>query len=540
MFVRSRGAALAVAMVGGLVACGGARTAGPTRPPPPVAAPAPAPPTATPAPAPADAPASAPAAEPEGVRDFDFVVEHMRRNYAGYPDKVPGHEDELAALTQSTRAAIAADPSATAAQIRTWLAWFRDQHVGLDERVDATAAAGPTPEELAALERAWAAGGERVTVTAAELRAAERRPRRGRDPYVGLWESDDGVYRVLVQRPDAGARWRGVVIASTTAAWVPGQIKFRLAIDDGRTTGAYAMRNHRELPTAVTVLAGGDLLRFDEVRSVFRRVGSRAELDRYAPARTFFLRPLSAQTLWLRLPDFRAEHRAQIEQLLTEHAALLERTPNLVIDLRNNEGGTDWSYEQLMGWLYTRPIYTPGVEFRVSAANADALEAYATDPAAGEDQRRVVVDLVARMRAATGPWVPFGDRPLDIARYPTIHANPAQVGILITGAGSSGEQFVLGARQSRKVTLFGGNTAGILDYSNVLTAALPSGKFTLRYSGSRSLRLPDEPIDNVGIAPDVRLDDADGDPIGYVQRWLEARTAPAVPAAKGGSRRAAR
>lgn len=468
--------------------------------------------------------AAAATTDPPELRDFDFVVDCMTRNYAGYPDKVPGHEQELADLTRRTREAIVADPTTAPAQIRGWLGWFHDQHVGLEEQVTAPAPAAPLDQ--AAVDRALAAEGERVEVSPAELRAAGK-ARRGRDPYVGLWETADGMYRVLVQRPDPRvARWRGVLVATTAPSWSPGQIKLRIAVDDGRATGTFAFRNHRESTGPVTVMAGGDLLRFDAAYTGFRRVGTKLDVDRFLPSGQFFLRPLSATTLWLRVPSFRPQYRQVIEELLTKNQALLERTPNLVIDLRLNDGGSDWSYQALMGWLYTRPIYQLGVQWRVSADNARALEAYLT-PDMPADERQVVETLVTRMREAKGEWMSFSDgRSFDITVYPQVRPSPAHVGILIDGAGSSGEQFVADARSSHKVTLFGReNTAGVLDYSNVLQATLPSGRYVLRYSGTRSLRLPEERFDNVGLAPDVRLGDEVDDPIGYIQRWLEARSA---------------
>jgi C-terminal processing protease CtpA/Prc len=93
---------------------------------------------------------------------------------------------------------------------------------------------------------------------------------------------------------------------------------------------------------------------------------------------------------------------------------------------------------------------------------------------------------------------------------------------LIDGAASTGEQFILDARQSRKVTLFGQrNSAGILDFANVVAMASPSGRVHVQWATSRSLRLPDDPVDPDGIAPDVAIDRSVRDPIAFVQAWLE-------------------
>jgi C-terminal processing protease CtpA/Prc len=71
------------------------------------------------------------------------------------------------------------------------------------------------------------------------------------------------------------------------------------------------------------------------------------------------------------------------------------------------------------------------------------------------------------------------------------------------------------------VVLFGDHTAGSVDYSTVNRVQFPSGRFELFYPISRSLRLPEEPIDNRGIAADIPIPKSSRDPIGFVQNWLE-------------------
>jgi C-terminal processing protease CtpA/Prc len=107
----------------------------------------------------------------------------------------------------------------------------------------------------------------------------------------------------------------------------------------------------------------------------------------------------------------------------------------------------------------------------------------------------------------------------EISEYPT------RVGILINeGNGSTDEQFLLEAKQSFKVKLFGRPTKGVLDISNVNVITSPDEAFNLHYSMSKSLRLPAFPVDDTGIQPDFFLDDEikEGEWVEYVQNMLEA------------------
>jgi C-terminal processing protease CtpA/Prc len=81
------------------------------------------------------------------------------------------------------------------------------------------------------------------------------------------------------------------------------------------------------------------------------------------------------------------------------------------------------------------------------------------------------------------------------------------VGIIIdNGCGSTTEQFLLAAKQSKKVKLFGVTTYGVLDISNMAFIESPCKEFELAYAMSRSLRIPEMTIDDIGLQPDFYID----------------------------------
>ena len=87
---------------------------------------------------------------------------------------------------------------------------------------------------------------------------------------------------------------------------------------------------------------------------------------------------------------------------------------------------------------------------------------------------------------------------------------PHNVAILIDGAVvSAGETFVLNAMKNQKVTLFGENTGGVIDYQSVTIVNLlscPSLGLYLGYpTSAASSRLPVGGINSTGIPPDVRI-----------------------------------
>jgi C-terminal processing protease CtpA/Prc len=183
--------------------------------------------------------------------------------------------------------------------------------------------------------------------------------------------------------------------------------------------------------------------------------------------------------------------------------------PNLIIDIRNNGGGQDSFYSELIRLVYTKPYESKGVEWYATEGNIKTFEDALKQGEIRDEEEGILWTnaLVEAMRKNVGGYVthPYDLKENTICQEDSVYKMPGKVGIIINeGNGSSAEQFLLAARQSDKVILFGNcNTAGVLDYSNVTPNPLPSNKYQLWCPMTRSKRLPDNPIDNIGISPDV-------------------------------------
>ncbi|ABC64937.1 S41 family peptidase [Erythrobacter litoralis] len=330
--------------------------------------------------------------------DVDFVLDVLRRDYAGWPTKIEGREAEFQRQIELAKERIVQNPAARLWAIGLLLEWFEDDHLGI--RSNIVSPANP-----------WA--------------------------------------------------------------------------DQGRSGRAFAYSPE--------------------------------------PGESFAFKRLSDRTVLLRVPSFRTEYAEGFAALLEEHHEAIVSTPNLLIDLRGNEGGSDTMYERLMSYLFTRPIYQIGVELRDTPRNLAALQANVASGVYPDEVRGFVENVLSRAAASDAEWIPLSESAFEIVTYPQSYDLPRRVGILTEGAGSSGDQFVMDARFSRKVTLLGRPTAGVIDYSNVITASAPSGDFDLAWPMTRSMRLPHEPIDTVGVPVDVPYPEGVTDQIGWAQDWLESR-----------------
>ncbi len=229
---------------------------------------------------------------------------------------------------------------------------------------------------------------------------------------------------------------------------------------------------------------------------------------------------LSDKTLYLRIPSFAYSHKTAIDSLINTNKELINCTPNLIIDIRNGTGGSDASFQSLLPLIYTSPIRQAGMVFKGSEANAQGFERYAK-----ELNNPDLNDIAKLLRDNDGKFVPIGTSDKSsVIELDKVSPYPQRIAIIIDeGNVSSDEQFLIYAKQSWKVKLFGRTTTGGIDISNLTYTFSPDEKFVLVHGMSKSKRIPDFIIDDIGIQPDFYIDNevADDEWINYVKSVLE-------------------
>ena len=222
-----------------------------------------------------------------------------------------------------------------------------------------------------------------------------------------------------------------------------------------------------------------------------------------------FVEKLSKTTMMVRIPTFNGKAKKDIDSVILANKKSILKSENLIIDLRNNGGGNDNSYEELLPFLYTNPIRTVGVEYFSTVLNNQRMLDFINKPEYHfeEEDKKWAQESYAKLSEHLGEFVRLKPNIVSITTFDEVLPKPVNVAILINeNCGSTTEQFLLAAKQSKKVKLFGTTTFGVLDISNMYFVNAPSGEFALGYSLSRSMRIPEMTIDKKGIQPDYYID----------------------------------
>jgi hypothetical protein len=207
---------------------------------------------------------------------------------------------------------------------------------------------------------------------------------------------------------------------------------------------------------------------------------------------------LNDSTNYLRLGSFDAEWVSTLDSLYSSIDRELRSAPNLIIDIRNNGGGTEQGYFNLMPYIYTRPLKVDSVLVWVTPDNIQHYER------SGNNQA-----LVDRMKKAPpNSFIPLVEKGISYWKMDSVTTYPRKIALLFNqGTASSAESMITYCMQSDKVITIGENSGGYMGYGNVMTQTTPCGNFNLRCTTTKyhfNAR-----YEYIGIEPMFKAKDSD-------------------------------
>lgn len=418
-------------------------------------------------------------------KEFLYIKGLIEENYAGFRDKqaamTPQGYKKMAGRFQALSKNKNEDCLLVIAQ---YLDSFRDQHIQIAGRFDAT------QNDTGYINR-------RTQIALSEKKLAELSRSKSNEGI--YYFRHDSSYKIAVLKaPTALRDYIGVILDSKLSTWKKGHLKFEAKqVNDSLLKGILYMRNH--MPKVEYFDFGKDRIAGD-----WQREGTIPE-NRSYQFTPVAADKLSDSTLYLKIASFGAFNANNIDSLLKTYQAALTTTPNLILDIRDNGGGSDFTFKPLLPYLYTHPVKGIGVDVLATEKNIEGWKKILQDEDLPAENKTAIQGMIADMEQHKGKLVNIASDYIDSSYTPLSY--PRKVVILINrGCASTTEQFLLYARQSKKVILAGEPTQGTLDYSNMREASFSCMPYVLRYATTRSRRLDaGQGIDNKGIEPAVLL-----------------------------------
>ncbi len=458
--------------------------------------------------------------------NFESVFQKVRDNYAGWNDKITAqNQAELDKLTEQTREKVTAVKTEKECYkaIENWINFLKDGHVFLST-VNPIQDETPLAEvEARAIKQPQLPFNEvtfqaHLTKNASKLKSIE-----------GIWESDDKNYVLgIIQDENSENKFSAILLKDRDTRWKTGKVKIEfqlLAPNRYATTYYYAdFSNEKCLTREIKDhLVLENIYKFKKVSPTPIEVVTVA--DTQHKINDYRVEKIDEETALIVLPPFTLPDAFElIVDLLQKNADIISTSPNLIVDIRNNPGGDDYSYTPLFSYIYSgTPIVRQGGFFRATDENiisvAHELEVIQTVP---KYQERLVPKLspvLRDMQSNNGKFVKAPDKQFS---YGGMAENPKKVIILANkNTASTAESLIFEAKQSTKVQFFGENTKGVADYTDVRDWGLPCYGWRIAFALAKSPRLPNNPIDGVGVKPDVKISEETVDWVEFTRQYLK-------------------
>jgi len=346
------------------------------------------------------------------------------------------------------------------------------------------------------------------------------------DKLEGIWKDEN--YTVGIKKTGKN-QYSGFIIETDNPNWEKNEIKFQL---NGKSDINYYLADHTLFKDTFE-LSEDYLLYINNLKIPFIKQDINRKLDSVEISNKineldgFYYKKLTPKTSLIRLSNFSYPFVERIEKLINENKSAIENSENLIIDIRNNGGGTDNAYSKLLPFIVTNPIRNIGTEKLATQGLIDGVTEYKNgliekDPKKNESEIKKLDSLTDIYKNNIGEFINLNDETVNVDSVEIASKSPRQIIMLSNnGTGSAAENFLLKAKQSKKVKVLGTPTSGVLDYASAYFFKFGCENYKLLLPTYRSLRLPNYPIDNIGVQPDIYLDETVEDWVEYAIEYLE-------------------
>ena len=349
----------------------------------------------------------------------------------------------------------------------------------------------------------------------------------------GVWgnkfEWTGGVGYELGVVKTGNHEYTGFVIKSTSDFWKPKEVKFKL-FADGKYEFYFFDKTKK---TGTYEIVDNQIIYFKDIKSSFTKITpiptlSEKEVNaKIGALYGFSFKKLTDKTSIITMPSFDYPFVDIIKTMISDNQNLLENSENLIVDIRGNSGGTDNSYRNLMPYIMTNASRTLGVEYLVTPTLVNGLKGYVeANKNSTDKERQEELKMVQRwlglFENKMGKYVNVGDEKASYEEFGVASKSPKNIVVLTDKrVGSSAENFVMKTKQSKKVKVLGTVTSGGLDYASARMFDFGCPEYKLQLPTWRSMRLPDFPVDNIGLQPDIYMDRFVEDWVQYAVDYLE-------------------
>jgi hypothetical protein len=429
------------------------------------------------------------------------IEKHLKENYAGFKDKTGKTNGKKylnfkkAILSRSDQK----DNFYCYYSANEYLNFFNDSHLRL-----AYSSTGFNSEVVKSFFKNEA----RVEVSEKQIRQYLDSNLNTTDKIEGIWADIDNFYKIGIIRDSTKANvFLGIILKGDNIYWRLGQIKFRFLKSE---KGVYEILNylngmHLNIENS-TIEVDQNIVNirpFGMLKRVYPEISFKHTLLK--PNMNLKFELLNDSVSYISIPYFGRGAKKNIDALIQTNKQKIEASKYFIIDIRDNSGGTVYAFDSLLPFLYTNRIKVYGASVVASEKYINNCEEILKDTLISDQKKNQIRADLKILNANKGAFAEIWQD--SFIEFPTILEFPKRIAILINqNTASSAELFLKAALQSRKVVIFGENSAGAVDYGDINQIKIQClGNATLYYPTSRVNHILKFSYEQVGIPPHIRI-----------------------------------
>lgn len=446
--------------------------------------------------------------------DIEFLIKRIKTGYAGYEDRTKGDHKKFDAFVSRVTKEEKTDTFRILGRI---VAYFDNPHLqvyAVNDLIDAKIDSQQCKSMLT------------------EISSLITNKKIIKDKNEGYWINDrkSTIVAILKEKKKPGS-YKIYFIASKSSSLVP----------SGYRIGTVEkVSNDRYITDFLSARGGSRML----LRSLFRNdstfvMGDIATWNKMSnkeavlPESTISPRQvttngrlLDKDNYLLTLPYFTSPNIAVVDSILKADHNKIKQAKTLILDVRNNPGGTVKSYWPILPYIVTKPIVAiAGYKFCSTDLLEHRKEQLSATRSTPKVDSVVLTELIKDSIKISLNLGKFVFEPGDTLKFDSAMVYPKNVAIIQNfSVESAAEMMILDFKQSSKVKTFGENTMGAVDYLNSFQTQFPSKKYVMSLATFKRYIPPGQnPIDPTGIKPDVVIPDQQSDWIEFVRNYYEHR-----------------
>jgi hypothetical protein len=450
--------------------------------------------------------------------DYYFIKSHIEKNHGGFNKKIKSPEEPAyKKFTQALEQEIKKDQSGKycISYLKKYILYLQDHHSNITAG-GGTAVNETITADVEAFQKSSAyLNTELLKADSNKLISKWAMGNPGN--IEGIYYTPDSTYvTALIKNKTSYRDYAAVILRSKTKLWTPGQVKFELKqVNDSLFDAYISYRNHS--------------INYDQVvykkerlqMNGWIKAGETTAASTKSSNELIQFRLLDSSTVYLSITSFDAVILSKLDSAYKVIIPQIKKYPKLIIDVRNNGGGSDAGYMALMPLLYTDPFESDLVEFYATPGNIQAYKSYDENLRKNSPgSKGVFINQVAKMEKATPySFIYMGDGTPRMVKYPENKGYPDKIAVLYNrNCASSCESFLFEILNSSKVIRAGENSGGYTGYGNVMNIQTPCGN-TL--SWTTTVYRNQWKYEFVGIPPQYKIPEEETDWIEYTRKLLQ-------------------